>query len=211
MQTVQPLLEAQDLSGLCDALKSHWSCEQIIELLSSVDPSAYDARKVAILAIGMVGPTCAAPEIATLLRDCDNVVNQLAEHALWAIWFRAGSQEANHLLADGVEFMSAGDFSKALEHFNQAIHVDPDFAEAYNQRAIVYYLTEQYEKSAADCRRTIRRMVCHFGAWSGLGHCLAHLKRIPESIEAYEKALCINPHLACIRETVQALKSGKCR
>jgi tetratricopeptide (TPR) repeat protein len=93
-----------------------------------------------------------------------------------------------------------------LELFNQAIRSDPDFAEAYNQRAIAYYLMEDYEKSIADCRRAIRRMPCHFGAMCGMGHCHAHLQQIPQAIEYYQKALEMNPHIECIREAVSELK-----
>jgi tetratricopeptide (TPR) repeat protein len=49
-------------------------------------------------------------------------------------------------------------------------------------------------------------MPCHFGAWAGMGHCHAHLERISEAIECYEKALSINPHLHCIKETIRELK-----
>jgi len=36
-------------------------------------------------------------------------------------------------------------------------------------------------------------MPCHFGAWAGLGHCYAHEGRLAEAVEAYERALEINP------------------
>ena len=55
------------------------------------------------------------------------------------------------------------DFNKAVELFSQAIRSDPNFSEAYNQRAIAYFLTDDFKKSIADCDRTIRRMPCHFG------------------------------------------------
>ena len=38
------------------------------------------------------------------------------------------------------------DFDHALKHFNRAIELDPAFAEAYNQRAIVGYLQERFEE-----------------------------------------------------------------
>ena len=135
------------------------------------------------------------------------MINDLAEHALWAIWLRSGkTAEVNQLVCRGAEALNTRDFPRAIELFNQAIKCDPDFAEAYNQRAIAYYLSEDYEKSIADCRRVTRRMPCHFGAWAGMGHCHAHLGEISPAIECYEKALSINPHLNCIKETVGELK-----
>ena len=85
--------------------------------------------------------------------------------------------------------------------------MDPDFAEAYNQRAIAKYLQERYEESIRDCRRAVERMPCHFGAWAGMGHCHAHQGRAAEAIEAYERALLINPHLEGIRQAVDELRA----
>jgi len=204
VQLVQPLLVRKDLPGLLGLLKSNWQPEQIRDLLRSPHN---DARKVALLALALVGPSCCAEELSHQLKDPDPMINDLAEHALWAIWLRSGkTQEVNQLVCRGAEALTSRDFPRAIELFNQAIRVDPDFAEAYNQRAIAYYLSEDYEKSIADCRRVIRRMPCHFGAWAGMGHCHAHRGEICPAIDCYQTALAINPHLNCIKETVGELK-----
>ncbi|MDP9173622.1 MAG: tetratricopeptide repeat protein [Planctomycetota bacterium] len=204
VELVEPLLAQQDLSGLLELLKSKWHSQQIRDLLRS--PHS-DAKKVALLALALVGPTCCVEDLSIQLKDPDPVLNQLAEHALWAVWFRGGkTADANQAVCHGSQALSDRDFPGAIRLFNKAIASDPDYAEAYNQRAIAYYLIEDYEKSIADCRRTIRRMPCHFGAWSGMGHCHAHLNQISEAIESYEKALSINPHLECVRETVDELR-----
>jgi tetratricopeptide (TPR) repeat protein len=204
VELVEPLLAKKDLCGLLCLLKSRWSPEQIRALLRTA-PS--DARKVALLSLALVGPTCCAEELAFHLRDPDPMINQLAEHALWAIWFRAGKTEkANQCICKGAQALDEKDYPGAIDQFNHAIREDPDFAEAYNQRAIAYYLLEDYEKSIADCHRTIKRMPCHFGALCGLGHCHAHLNQIPQSIEYYEKALERNPHIECVREAVDELR-----
>ena len=204
VELVQPLLAKKDVPGLLELLKAKWRPEQIRDLLRS---EHCDARKVALLALALVGPTCCTEELSHQLKDPDPVINDLAEHALWAIWLRSGqTPEANQLVCRGAESLGTRDFPKAIEIFSQAIRVDPDFAEAYNQRAIAYYLSEDYQRSIADCRRVIMRMPCHFGAWAGMGHCHAHLDEIPQAIECYEKALAINPHLNCVVETVRELK-----
>jgi tetratricopeptide (TPR) repeat protein len=204
VELVEPLLAKQDMCGLLCLLKSRWHPEQIRELLRS---NHGDARKVALLALSLVGPTCCADELAFHLRDPDPIINQLAEHALWAVWFRAGkTEQANHFVRRGAEALEANNLPRAVELFNQSIREDPDFAEAYNQRAIAYYLMEEYEKSIADCQRTVRRMPSHFGAFCGLGHCHAHLNRVSQSIENYEKALELNPHIECVREALGELR-----
>jgi tetratricopeptide (TPR) repeat protein len=153
---------------------------------------------------------CVKP-LAKHLKDPDPMVNQMAEHALWSIWFRAGRPQANSALAKGARCLSDREFKCAYQNFSRAIEISPDFAEAYNQRGITHYLQEQYVESLRDCDRAIRLMPCHFGAWAGMGHSFAHLRRLDIALRCYERALDINPHLECIRETVHELKSRKTR
>lgn len=201
---VKPRLERQDLCGLMDLLKSRWSCDQLRSLLHG---DHLDAKKVALLAIGLVGTPCTAKELAVELRHPDKVVNEMAEHALWSVWFRGGSAQANHELARGAQALERRDFEHAISHFDRAVGFSPDFAEPYNQRAIARYLLEEYERSIADCERAVEHMPCHFGALAGMGHCYAHLGQRRQAVEAYERALEINPHLDCVRRTVEALKA----
>ena len=142
--------------------------------------------------------------------DVVSMTNQMAEHALWSIWFRCGTPPANEELVRGADCLTDRRFECAHAHFDRALQLCPDFAEAYNQRAIAHYLQEHYDASIADCRRAIELMPCHFGAWAGLGHSHAHLGQLPEALEAYEKAYALNPHLECVSQAIQELR-GKLR
>lgn len=204
VQAIQPLLECQDAAALQELLRSRWSYDQIKSILQS---DHLDARKVACLALGLVGGKCCIKGLADQLKHRDPVVNQMAEHALWSIWLRSGTPQANHELCRGTRAMNRRDFAAAVQRFTRAIELDPTFAEAFNQRAIAKYLLERYEESIADCREAIERMPYHFGAWAGMGHCHAHQGRMSEAVQSYERALEINPHLEQIRETIQACKS----
>jgi tetratricopeptide (TPR) repeat protein len=200
---VKPYLERRDLSGLLEMVKARWTAGQVVDMLAS--PNC-DARKLAALSLALVGGPCCIKELADRLRDRDPMVNQMAEHALWAIWFRGGDPDANHEVCRGAKALERKDLEHAISHFDKALRISPDFAEAYNQRAIAYYLMERYEDSIKDCLQTVERMPCHFGAWAGLGHCEAHLGRTRDAIGSYERALEINPHLDCIKQTIAELK-----
>jgi tetratricopeptide (TPR) repeat protein len=200
---VQPLLERQDVAGLLQLVRTRWSKEQLKSILECDD---LDARKVACLALALAGEKCSIPCVAKQLQHPDPVVNQMAEHALWSIWFRCGNPEANQELCRGTRALGRRDLECAMKHFTRATELDPTFAEAYNQRAIAKYLAERYEESIADCREAVERMPCHFGAWAGMGHCEAHQGRLAEALECYEKAVAINPHLDGIREAICEFK-----
>jgi len=199
---VKPALEKRDLAALLNTCKSHWTAAQIVGLLSC---DHCDARKVAALALSLVGCPGCLTELAKQLKDTDPMVNQMAEHAMWNIWFRCGTPEANHQLGRGVAAMDRRDIPHAIHHFNKAITMCPNFAEAYNQRALAKFLLEHYEASLTDCRRAVELNPDHFGAWAGLGHCYAHLGDCGRAIDCYEKSLSINPHMCGIREAVQEL------
>lgn len=201
--SVTPLLEGQDLGALVTLLKANWSHRQITELFTADNA---DARKVAAFAFGLVGKKCCVNKLAPLLHDPDPMVHQMAEHALWSVWLRSGSCEANHEIHRGTRALNRRDLDHALTHFNRAVELDPSFAEAYNQRAIVLYLKEQFAESVEDCHRTVSRMPCHFGAWAGMGHGYAHLGRRDEAIRSYEKALEINPRLEGIPNAIESLR-----
>jgi tetratricopeptide (TPR) repeat protein len=205
IQTVQPLLERRDVCGLHGLLKSRWTCDQLRTLLHS---DHLDAKKVGLLCLAMIGTECSIGDVAVELKHRDKMVNEMAEHALWSIWFRMGTPVANHELMRGAQALERKDFAHAIPHFDRAIEQCPQFAEPYNQRAIARYLLEEYEPSIADCARAIERMPCHFGALAGMGHCYAHLGRAREAVSAYQRALAVNPHLECVRQTVAELKNG---
>jgi tetratricopeptide (TPR) repeat protein len=202
---VQPLLAGMDLQGLRDLLKSRYTEEQVTALFRCDNP---DARKVAALAFGLIGCKAGMCRLADLLKDPDPMVNQMAEHAMWTIWFRSGAtDEANRHLCRGTKAMNRRDFEEALEHFDRALAADPGFAEAYNQRAILHYLREDFDKCIDDCQAAVERMPHHFGAWAGMGHCYAHLGKHVEAIRSYEKALEINPRLEGVKQALDELRA----
>jgi len=203
---VKPLLERRDLPGLVRLLSGKWTAAQIVSLLHA---DCCDTRKVAALSLSLVGCRECLPDLVRQLRDPDPMINQMAEHAVWSIWFRMGTPQANCEVHRGVKAMDRRDFDAAVEHFTRAIGLSPTFAEAYNQRATAHYLLERYDDSIADALAAVQHCPEHFGAWAGLGHCYACLGQINPAIEAYERALSINPRLECLHEAIAELKSSR--
>lgn len=206
VEVVQPLLETRDVPRLIDTVKSRWSAGQVVSLLRG---KSCDARKVSALVLSLIGGKCCIEELARALKDPDPMVNEMAEHALWSIWFRLGCCEARGCLQRGADALDRRDIPTAILHFSRALEVEPSFAEAYNQRAIAMYLADRFEDSVRDCKSAIQHMPCHFGAWAGLGHCHAHLGDIDEAARCYRKALEINPHLKGIREALDEMRGRR--
>lgn len=205
VSAVKPLLEARDTQGLVSLLQARWSARQIVSLLNH--PKC-DVRKVSALALSLVGCRKCLPELSRKLKDPDPVVNQMAEHAMWSIWFRLGPPHANCEVHRGVQAMEQRDYHAAIAHFSRAIDAAPQFAEAWNQRATAHYLMENFAESMRDARRAVELNPDHFGAWAGLGHCYAHLGRLREAVGAYQRAIEINPNLECLAEAIEELEAN---
>src|SRR4051812_37551765 len=86
-----PCLPHGNIEDALDQIRSRWTAPQIIALLQ--DPCA-DVRKVAALTLSAVGNKSAVGPIAVALHDSDPMVVEVAEHALWCIWFRLGNPRA---------------------------------------------------------------------------------------------------------------------
>ena len=75
------------------------------------------------------------------------------------------------------------------------IEIDPDWAEAWNKRATVFYLVGQYQKSQDDIEKVLNLEKRHFGALAGQGLVNIQLKNFEKAIKSYEKALEIYPSM----------------
>ena len=119
---------------------------------------------------------------------------------------RSGSPTADLLMSWAVEAMEEKNYPLALDVLDQIIVVKPDFAEAWNRRATVYYLTDDYGESLSDIKQTLALEPRHFGALAGFGMILQAMDRTEEAIRVLRRALEINPRLDKVRESLEQLE-----
>lgn len=203
IQQMRPALCGGKLEDAAGLVRQRWSVHQISDLLSQ---PCTDLRKMAALALSLTGDRSSIRPLAVALHDQDPMVAQVAEHALWSIWFRLGKPSAVKLVKQGNRHLQHENHFCAIEKYSQAIEHDPQFAEAWNQRAIAAYLSDHFEKAIEDCRRTLALMPEHFGAMAGMGHCHAHLGRWSEARKCYRLALAIHPRLEGIESSLRQIE-----
>ena len=63
---------------------------------------------------------------------------------------------ASDLMSQGIDAFNAGDYSDAIELFNQVIAIDPDMPDAYSMRAFAYFALEDYDQAVSDCAKALR-------------------------------------------------------
>ena len=132
---------------------------------------------------------------------------QATADRIWRIWSEnPDNQLLTKALNKGVAQMNAGRLREAERLFTSVIEADPDFAEAWNKRATLYFLMGAYDLSKRDIAQTIAREPQHFGALSGLGLVETHIGNYEAALKAYENAAAIHPFMDGYEDIVSALK-----
>ena len=165
------------------------------------------SRRAAMLALGLIGTFESNAAVAKGLRDADPTVRDLADNALWAIWFRADSPENNATLEKVHNLIGRGQLGPAIDLATRLIARAPTFAEAYNQRAIAHFALGRFDQSAEDCQRVLERNPVHIGALAGLGRCQIQLNQRREALKTFRRALTLQPHIPSLRQAVAALEA----
>jgi tetratricopeptide (TPR) repeat protein len=177
----------------------NYTQETLIELLShEIAPT----RRAATYTLGVISDAQAVQPLVESLQHEDPGLRSNAEQALWAIWFRSGNESVDAMLKRAQDTLKKEQYEDAIEKLTAVIQVAPKFAEGYNQRAIAYFMQEEWEKSIDDCEQAIALNPYHFGAFAGLGHCYLRLGHLRQAIDAYQRALEVNPNLYAIAHTI---------
>ena len=97
------------------------------------------------------------------------------------------------------------DLDLAIKLLDAVIEIKPSYTEAWNRRATIHYLQKDYGGALADIREVLAREPRHFGALSGLGLILQEIGDEKHALEAYRRALAIDPHLEHVGDVVKTL------
>ena len=79
--------------------------------------------------------------------------------------------------------------------FSEIIKLDPNWAEAWNKRATVFYMIGEYQKSQDDIDKVLELEERHFGALAGQGLVNIQLENYEKAVTSYKKALEIYPSM----------------
>src|SRR5271154_1208252 len=127
------------------------------------------------------------------------------EARIWALWMQTPSDTAALLMMRAKAAMEAQQMDVALKLLDAVIKLRPDYVEAWNRRATVHYLQNDYTHSLQDIDQVLVSEPRHFGALAGLGMIMQDLGDDKRALEAFRKALAVNPYLEKVPELVKTL------
>lgn len=142
------------------------------------------------------------------LADPDLTDAEDVEDAIWSVWTEHHDEAAGEVVERAIAALGRKQFDIAETRLTSLVELHPDYAEAWNKRATLYFLVGRDEESVADIARTLKLEPRHYGAICGFAQlCLKRGDRAG-ALASFEAALRINPHLTQIREAAQQLRDG---
>jgi tetratricopeptide (TPR) repeat protein len=167
-----------------------------------------DVVKTAAIALGLVGTMAQSSALSRTLHHDDYFVVNIAERAMWNIWFRGSTPQCRELLKQAIDAMHHERFDEAERTLDRILLRDAHFAEASNHRAILHYLTGRFASSLMACRRTLALNPYHFGAAAGIGHNYVQLSQFAEAEAAYRHALRLHPRMEGVRQQLRRAREA---
>ena len=128
------------------------------------------------------------------LRIDNKSISAKVEKKIWKIWStHPNNKRLTNMLAEGTDLVNNQKLNEAIVKFSDVIKMDPNWAEAWNKRATVFYLIGEYQKSQNDIDKVLVLEKRHFGALAGQGLVNIELQNYEKAIKSYQDAMKIYP------------------
>lgn len=128
------------------------------------------------------------------LKQSDPTLRDRASSMLWHLWFHQKGVYGAQQLLQAEELLQSNQPDLAEALLSELIDAQPDFAEAWNRRAVLRYTQSDYWRAIADCQTVIQLVPYHFGALHGLGLCHSAVGNYTAAIQSFRQALAVQPY-----------------
>jgi tetratricopeptide (TPR) repeat protein len=120
-------------------------------------------------------------------------------------WERSGSDTADLLMSRANDAAAKKDYPLAVEIIDRIIALQPNWAEAWSQRATAFYLLDDPVSAMADLHQVLKLEPREYNAWAGLGHIYMASDDKGRALEAYRRVLKLNPQFPNLKTVVERL------
>jgi tetratricopeptide (TPR) repeat protein len=125
---------------------------------------------------------------------------------IWTLWSANESPMAEVLLSQSGKAMQDGAFDTSEKMLNELIGAYPDYVEALNKRAMLYYNQKRYDEALVDLNAVLDNEPRHFGALSGLAAVYQAQGNVAKAASTLREAISVNPHLNAAKDVLKQLE-----
>lgn len=199
----QRYLNEQDSAGFIKRVSKHYTCASLERLAEMGDRAA---RRGAVLALGFMGDYSSNAVVGRALTDRDRGVRTIAENSIRELWRRVGAREQRMAIQNLVRLNQAKRYEDVVRLATELIHDSPWIAEAWCLRGTAHFHLGQYEAAIRNCHQALEINPYHFTAAAGMGQCYLMQENPVGALEAFRRALRLNPGMEEVRAQVIQLQ-----
>jgi tetratricopeptide (TPR) repeat protein len=100
------------------------------------------------------------------------------------------------IILKGNEYLGKHVYSMALDYYDQVVKIDPNYADAWNNKGIALHNMRRYKEAIECYDMAIKINPNYADAWNNKGVSLGKLGKYKEAIECNDRAVKIDPNYA---------------
>lgn len=125
--------------------------------------------------------------------------------AIERVFQRSGSDTADLLLNRAQTALHRKQNKTAVEVLDKLVEIEPDWAEAWTQRATARFMDGDRSGAVEDLGQALAREPRHFGALSGLASVLYSMGFEKRALEVFRRSLAVRPHQSDVQKMIERL------
>ncbi len=202
LRIYEQYLGNQDTVRFVYTVSEHYTAATLQRLAVHHDSAM---RCAAVLALGYLGDFEVNPTVGRAMQDEDPAVRLLAGMACRSVWNRDGSKTHRRQLAATVRLNAARRYRDATKKATALLDDLPGFAEAWYQRGSAWFQFEDLPQAIRDFHQALELNPYHFVAATATGEAYLRLGNPVSALDAFRRALRLNPDLERVRNQVVEL------
>lgn len=117
----------------------------------------------------------------------------MIELRLRQVWLQAGTPVTSMLMASGLDALRRDAPRDALDDFNAVLALEPNLADAFQQRALAHFTLGDYRGAVADIEAALQREPRDFAAFETLSRIAEAQGDAKGALAAWRRAMAISP------------------
>lgn len=189
----------QDISAYISSVGKSYTVGSLQRVVTAGDRSA---RRGAVLALSRMADYRANSTLGRMLSDSDRGVRTLAESGIRRLWMRIGTPSQQRHLVAIREHLEEREHDRAAQLSTALVEDAPWIAQGWYFRGKAFFQMEQFEAAIQDCHQALEINAYHFLAASVMGQAYQRQENAVAALEAYRRALRLNPSMEEVRAQV---------